>query len=492
MENLKIQIRPESSILAKYKEIDYKIESVLSEFIDNSTQSYFDHKKELNDIGITTCTIDIDILNDEIRITDDAFGMREPDFRRALKLDSPPEDKSGRNERGMGLKTAATFLGSIWSVKTTAYGSNKLYVAEMDVDFIQENAPEEIEANVYEISLKEHFTEIRIKKLNQNITTKKISKVIATVAEMYARDIRNGDARISINKTPLKYETPEIRRDENGKEYLKQIHRSFDLSGVNYSFSGWVGIRKTGSTTSSGLTLLHKGRAVVTNYRPNELFGGPNSYPYQRIIGEIDMGDSWPVSHTKDAFLWDGGLEGIFISLLKHKGENGIGDLISIAKKLRKTDSDQEQMVKAIKKAEKTFKELKNVQISSDVINAQPEVEVTYTPETTSKPSERVIHIDFQGKEYYFEIIEEQSYEKDWIRIEKTTVENYYIIKVDYDIPYFHELFDTTSKAKITNYEFVGKMVVSLALAYVTSKANGCKDGHMLINMLNTIVSNTR
>lgn len=492
MESLKIQIRPESSILAKYKEIDYKIESVLSEFIDNSTQSYFDHRSTLNSIGVNTCKIEIEVFSDQIRILDNAYGMDEKDYRRALKLDSPPEDKSGRNERGMGLKTAATFLGSVWSVRTTEYGSNKLYVAEMDIDYIQENAPEEIEAKIFEANPEEHYTEIVIKQLNQKITPQKVNKVIATLAEMYARDIKNGDATISINKTPLKYEVPKLRLDENGNEYIKQITRSFSYENQEYSYSGWVGIRETGSTISSGLTLLHKGRAVVTNYRPKDLLGTSNSYPYQRIIGEIDMGETWPISHTKDAFLWDGGLEAIFIELLKQKGENGIGDLIAIAKILRKEDTDQEEKVKVLKKTEKTFKALKDIQVPDKVINTQPKTEEDYKPEVTSKPSDKVIHIDFQGKGYNFEVKEEHSYQKDWLTIEKTCTENYYLVKVDYDIPYFHDLFDVNAKNKTSNYEFAEKMVVSLALAYVTSKSSGCKDGHMLINLLNLIISNTQ
>ena len=71
-------------------------------------------------------------------------------------------------------------------------------------------------------------------------------------------------------------------------------------------------------------------------------------------------------------------------------------------------------------------------------------------------------------------------------------MENYYVVKVDYDIPYFHDLFEKNAKTNSANYEFVEKMVVSLALAYVTSKSSGCKDGHMLINMLNSIISNTQ
>lgn len=40
----KIQIRPKSSILAKYRDLPYKLEGALAEFVDNSTDSFFKHK----------------------------------------------------------------------------------------------------------------------------------------------------------------------------------------------------------------------------------------------------------------------------------------------------------------------------------------------------------------------------------------------------------------------------------------------------------------
>lgn len=132
MKEFQVNIRPGSSILGNYKNQSYKIESAFAEFIDNSTQSFFSHKEEFLQIGQTACNISIEIYPEYIKIYDNAYGMEIDDFKRALKLDSPPEDKSGRCEKGMGLKTSATCLGSLWSVETTQKGSKNKYKAVVD------------------------------------------------------------------------------------------------------------------------------------------------------------------------------------------------------------------------------------------------------------------------------------------------------------------------------------------------------------------------
>ena len=43
-----IKIRPTSSVYATYKRLSYQPWTAIAEFVDNSTQSYFDHKDELN------------------------------------------------------------------------------------------------------------------------------------------------------------------------------------------------------------------------------------------------------------------------------------------------------------------------------------------------------------------------------------------------------------------------------------------------------------
>jgi hypothetical protein len=42
-----INIRPTTGVYATYKNIKYDAWTAIAEFVDNSTQSYYDHEKEL-------------------------------------------------------------------------------------------------------------------------------------------------------------------------------------------------------------------------------------------------------------------------------------------------------------------------------------------------------------------------------------------------------------------------------------------------------------
>ena len=107
-----INIRPTTSVYATYKNIRYDPWTAIAEFVDNSTQSYYDNIERLESTKYWDgLTVDIEYKRDKINgdrliIRDDAYGMDFHDFKRAIMLDSPPKRKS-RSEFGMGLKTAA-------------------------------------------------------------------------------------------------------------------------------------------------------------------------------------------------------------------------------------------------------------------------------------------------------------------------------------------------------------------------------------------------
>lgn len=54
----------------------------------------------------------------------------------------------------MGLKTAACWFGSYWTVESTQYGSGNLYKASVDVDKLQNDKDEEIDVDFYETEKK--------------------------------------------------------------------------------------------------------------------------------------------------------------------------------------------------------------------------------------------------------------------------------------------------------------------------------------------------
>lgn len=96
----KINIRPTSSVYATYKRLSYQPWTAIAEFVDNSTQSFYDHKDELMSLKYSKgLRITIDYITNEpggdrIEIYDDAYGMEWCDFQRAIILDRPPDRKS--------------------------------------------------------------------------------------------------------------------------------------------------------------------------------------------------------------------------------------------------------------------------------------------------------------------------------------------------------------------------------------------------------------
>lgn len=327
----KINIRPTSSVYATYKRLSYQPWTAIAEFVDNSTQSFYDHQDELmalkyaKGLRITIDYITNEPGGDRIEIYDDAYGMEWYDFQRAIILDRPPVNTDGRNEFGMGLKTAACWFGSVWSVESTQLGSKTKYYTEIDIDQLGKYKTEEIDVREEPANTKEHFTKIIIRKLNKKISgPRTISKVKDLLSSIYREDIRSGFIKIYYNGTLLQFkEAPVYTEEINGalKEWKKNVDFTINHEGKDLSVKGFIAIRIPGSVKDAGFTLLRRGRVIVGgsegNYRPNELFGDSNSYAWQRLYGELHM-DNWPVTQAKDSFDWhNSGLEEAFIEMLE-------------------------------------------------------------------------------------------------------------------------------------------------------------------------------
>lgn len=339
----RINIRPTSSVYATYKRLSYQPWTAIAEFVDNSTQSFYDHKDELMSIKyskglkITIDYIDDSENGDRLEIYDDAYGMEWVDFQRAVILDRPPKNTNGRNEFGMGLKTAACWFGSVWSVESTQLNSKNKYYTEINIDDLGKYKTEEIDVREEIVSLKDHYTKIVIKNLNKKIVgSRTVSKVKELLSSIYREDIRRGLVKIYYNGTLLQFkEAPIFEEEVNGRKKIwkKEIEFCVNHEGKDLRVNGFIAIRIPGSVKDAGFTLLRRGRVIVggaeKNYRPYELFKDANSYTWQRMYGELNM-DNWPVTQAKDSFDWhNSGLEEAFIDALskytqdyRYKAEN--------------------------------------------------------------------------------------------------------------------------------------------------------------------------
>lgn len=323
----KINIRPTTSVYATYKNIKYDPWTAIAEFVDNSTQSFYDNEKQLKATKYWD-GLEVELIyeknasGDRLIIRDNAFGMDFNDFQRAIVLDSPPK-KASRSEFGMGLKTAACWFGKNWSLESTALGSNIKYTASVDVDMLHKYKTEEIEVVEEECSVKEHGTVITIWNLNRTIVGRQVGKTKDQLRGMYRVDLRTGNIRISYNGEELMYEEPPVLveklPDGSEKKWRQEIALEVPYKDSVLHVNGFIGIRETASTSAAGFALIRRGRVIVGGYenayRPEEIFDKANSFVYQRLFGELNM-DDWPVTQTKDAFDWYSGLEDNLIEAL--------------------------------------------------------------------------------------------------------------------------------------------------------------------------------
>ncbi|MCK5606762.1 ATP-binding protein, partial [Candidatus Pacearchaeota archaeon] len=136
-EKLTIDIQPPVSVYATYRRLSYLPWYAIAEFVDNSTQNYYDFeeklKKKYENEKVKNLRVEIEYnknLN-SLSIRDNAHGMGWEELERAVKLNKPPKNHSGRCEFGMGLKTAACWFGRNWTIATTRLNEENKYIVNV-------------------------------------------------------------------------------------------------------------------------------------------------------------------------------------------------------------------------------------------------------------------------------------------------------------------------------------------------------------------------
>ena len=338
-----LNIQPQAGVIGVFSRLNYKAWYAIAEFVDNSTQSFYSHQKELSAQGINYVEISInyDSDSDVLTITDTAYGMEFDDFARAVKVDSPPEDKTGRNEFGMGLKTAASWFGNIWSVRSTQLGSNIEYYTEI-------NIPEMREKNINSVSIRKSYTDssfhgttIIIREVTKKIGSPRTkNKITELLKSMYRRDLNSGLVHITYDGDPLYFDEYDCLSFRS-QTWRKELDFSFEFDGHIHHVIGFVGILANGGFGRAGFALFRRNRVVVGgedfNYKPEKIFGQVQDPRAHKLFGELDL-DDFPINQAKDGFVWDDGLEEEFIECLK----THIKEYIEIAKITNKDRAREE------------------------------------------------------------------------------------------------------------------------------------------------------
>lgn len=367
--------------ITSYKRLAYTPWHAIAEFVDNSTQSFFNNRDILESLSQPDqrplkITIEYSRSEDFLSITDNAMGMSLEDLRLALLVAHPPTNTLGRSKYGMGLKTAASWMGDVWSIETKKYGEGNKYFVRAEVDQIAAGNGELFLDTIPNQTLEDHFTIIRITHHNRHFYTRTLSKIKDHLSSMYREDFRNGILTLIWQGETLSWKEVDLLEDRTGKPYRKSFDfkvPSETLAGVptEKSVDGWVGILKEGSRSKAGFSILHSGRVIKgwpDAWRPESLYGqiqGSNDLVNQRLVGEINL-DAFDVSHTKDDILWLGDEEeNIEAKLYQH-----CSDYRETALNYRKRSDDERGPTEAaIRTALDAFKkELKSPEMTALII----------------------------------------------------------------------------------------------------------------------------
>lgn len=364
----KINIRPGVSILSVLKHLNYKPWYALAEFVDNSIQSYLTHQKELKKVGgkkyQLKVAISIDTVNNKIVIIDNAAGIHKKDFQRAFRAAEIPPDTKGLSEFGMGMKSAACWFSSSWSVRTSALGEGEEKTIIFDINKIVGNKIEALDIKSKKSRPEEHFTTVTLDKLHHIPVKKTTGKIKEHLESIYRDYIRNGILELKFNNEILKYTEPKILKaphykNEKGKSIEWRKELNFDF-GKGFKAKGFAALREVGSVSEAGFALLRRGRVIEGSgdegFRPEYIFAKNNSFTFQRLFGELEL-EGFDVSHTKDGFRWDENVD-IFLEYLKKELNRSPMPLLDQAEGYRKRKAEEvkKDAEKAMSKIAETLK----------------------------------------------------------------------------------------------------------------------------------------
>lgn len=301
-------------VLRSYKRLPYTTWHALAEFVDNSTQSYFNDQEALDAAYESEGSqLDVSIIYDKegdglIRVADNAMGMDYEELSRALHVGLPPENRSGRSRYGLGMKMAACWYGDFWTITTKKLGETVEYTVTVDVEKVASGDSDLKLSKIEGIDAASHYTRVEITKLNRRPGSRAIGKLKEFLAGMYRLDIDRGTMRLSWQNVALQWNADwAFLKDSVGSEYRKDFE--FVVNGKRAW--GWVGVldQGKGSRAKAGFAIVHQDRMVRTwpdAWHPESLYGqtqGSNDLVNQRLVGEIHL-DEFEVSHTKDDIHW--------------------------------------------------------------------------------------------------------------------------------------------------------------------------------------------
>ncbi len=385
--NDSISIEWESSGYSVLKNLNASVLGIFCEFIDNSIQSSKQQKDNiLKTDPYYKLRIDIDYDGgNEIIIQDNAGGINEYNFYRALKPANKADDTKGLNEFGLGMKYAAVWISNEWELISSAIGEDVERSVIFNYDDVVRNNIKKLPFSTKKVRKETHYTKVKLRKLEQKHVKQFPYKIlIKKIGFIYRNFIREKsdffddyrednieiylfndpkplnwseygflkkpwwkDLQVDLNKGAIdhewKYKFPwtEIEYEEevlDQRGVLKKVSQPVKISG-------FVGILPDGDhKLKNGFVLFRRGRVIEGSENrifPSIISGAsPRAHKYIRLYGEIHF-DNVNVSFDKSK-----------LSISQKRRDEIFGILATMIKKVV-FETDSKRKFNLINQAEK-------------------------------------------------------------------------------------------------------------------------------------------
>ncbi len=321
-----IDITPDKSIYHKIGEANYSISDAIAELVDNSIDAS-------NEEGVEIYIV-LDKKEKKIVIEDNGKGMSKDVASKSLVLAHSKKHES-LGEFGLGLKSACTSLGTIFSITSTPENSEERYTLEYNKEkFLQSSDWQHYPLTISKAPKSEHGTKIEVSNLKIKLYDALVTRLKDDLAKRYGPYIEHNNVVIKVG---LKRETAKpCMTSENKLVEDSKKEFSFMLSKGSL-ITGWHGLLEVGSQKQSGFNMFRRGRLI----RASEKLGYNYHPTLMSIVGEINL-DSVPVTHNKREFIVESGEFREFINnFWGDQGERIKGKIDEITKTARDRSSQE-------------------------------------------------------------------------------------------------------------------------------------------------------
>ena len=398
---MKVQISPSVGIIKIFKHLKYEAWYALAEYIDNSISSYFEVKEKILKVEPNyklRIDVDINFVDGSITISDNAGGIDHNKYEYAFRAAEIPEDTSGLNEFGMGMKTASSWLANKWTVTTSAFEEDFQRKIEFNVDEVVSNDIHELEAEQIRIDSSVHFTTIKLEELTGNAPQQsQINKIKKHLSSIHRKFIMNNEVEIFVNGDKLEFEQQKILiapRWDNEKgepiEWKIEIDSTF---GRNKRVKGFVALLDTMSTSVyNGFSLFRRGRVIQGSgdelFRPKQLCGTSGSHQHKRVFGELEL-EGFNVDFTKGKFQNDEDFDEL-LDLLQDHCDSESMPLLTQGLRFRKPQPKKSLKETASKGAKEYEKSVKNAETKEKIQSLIKEISASSQEQESSTVDNKV------------------------------------------------------------------------------------------------------